>query len=301
MLIVSISPLCEPFDGYAVRFEGSAWIVVHDEPILEIRETGTLEAWFFAESDQWRADLIRQSDGLNPSSNRAYETAYDGSVNVSFFIGPQGTSATVSLRSAPVLAEQWHHFATTIDTNAGVARLFIDGQLDSETTVLTDGTPIPHLPVRNSTYPVFIGGRPTLAGIGAGVIDEVRLWNIARSPDEIAAGYRQPMDPASPGLIAYYRLDEGTGITADNAAGPSANGGLRNSATWIPTVSCCTTDVNADGVVNSTDVSAFINLWFEDQSAGTLAADWDGNGVLNSTDVAEFINDWFEGVAAGCG
>jgi hypothetical protein len=55
----------------------------------------------------------------------------------------------------------------------------------------------------------------------------------------------------------------------------------------------CAVDWDANGIVNSTDVAAFINSWFEDQAAGTLTADFDGNGVVNSTDVSEFINVWF--------
>ncbi len=63
----------------------------------------------------------------------------------------------------------------------------------------------------------------------------------------------------------------------------------------------CSADWNDDGVTNSTDVSDFINDWFEDQAFGTLVTDWDGNGVSNSTDVSMFINSWFEDIAAGCG
>lgn len=55
----------------------------------------------------------------------------------------------------------------------------------------------------------------------------------------------------------------------------------------------CLTDVNQDGVSNSTDVSDFINIWFTDQAKGTLDADFDFNGVSNSTDVSNFINAWF--------
>jgi len=62
----------------------------------------------------------------------------------------------------------------------------------------------------------------------------------------------------------------------------------------------CPTDWNHDGVVNSTDVSEFINSWFADQAAGTLIADFDGNGVVNSTDVSGFINAWFEAQVMGC-
>ncbi len=63
----------------------------------------------------------------------------------------------------------------------------------------------------------------------------------------------------------------------------------------------CPTDIDGNGVVNSTDVGEFINAWFLDQVKGTLVADWDGNGIVNSTDVGEFINSWFEDIAAGCG
>jgi len=54
----------------------------------------------------------------------------------------------------------------------------------------------------------------------------------------------------------------------------------------------CVADWDGNGIVNSTDVSNFINDWFQDQVDGTLVTDWDDNGVVNSTDVSNFINDW---------
>jgi hypothetical protein len=70
---------------------------------------------------------------------------------------------------------------------------------------------------------------------------------------------------------------------------------------FIVAPSGCAADFNRDGTVNSTDVSDFINQWFQDQLDGTLLTDWDHNGVVNSTDVSDFINDWFADTAAGCG
>lgn len=60
-------------------------------------------------------------------------------------------------------------------------------------------------------------------------------------------------------------------------------------------------DANRDGVVNSTDVSEFINLWFTDLAEGTLVTDFNPDGVINSTDVSMFINTWFVAAALGCG
>jgi glucose/arabinose dehydrogenase len=55
----------------------------------------------------------------------------------------------------------------------------------------------------------------------------------------------------------------------------------------------CVADFDGNGLVNSTDVSEFINAWFADQAAGTTVTDFDRNGVVNSTDVSEFINAYF--------
>jgi ELWxxDGT repeat protein len=56
----------------------------------------------------------------------------------------------------------------------------------------------------------------------------------------------------------------------------------------------CPSDFNADGVVNSTDVSDFISSWFQDQNNGTLVTDVNRDGVSNSTDVSDYINAYFE-------
>jgi hypothetical protein len=60
----------------------------------------------------------------------------------------------------------------------------------------------------------------------------------------------------------------------------------------------CLVDWDGNGVVNSTDVSNFINDWFTDQSAGTFVTDFNNDGVVNSTDVSDFISSWFAGCPA---
>ena len=65
-------------------------------------------------------------------------------------------------------------------------------------------------------------------------------------------------------------------------------------------VDVCPADIDGNGVVNSTDVSAFINMWFEDQTGALLNADFNRDGVSNSTDVSDMINAYFE-AGLGCG
>jgi hypothetical protein len=54
----------------------------------------------------------------------------------------------------------------------------------------------------------------------------------------------------------------------------------------------CGADLNADGVVDTRDLVAFLGAW----AAGRPIGDWDGNRVINTQDFLAYLNDW----AAGC-
>jgi hypothetical protein len=58
-------------------------------------------------------------------------------------------------------------------------------------------------------------------GVGFnGSIDEVRMWDVERTPEEIRSTMTDIVDPgAHPDLIAYYRFDalEDLGVGADGA------------------------------------------------------------------------------------
>lgn len=54
----------------------------------------------------------------------------------------------------------------------------------------------------------------------------------------------------------------------------------------------CPADINIDGVINTIDFLAFLNLW----TVGDLGADWNGDGTINTLDFIAYLNDW----VAGC-
>jgi hypothetical protein len=49
-------------------------------------------------------------------------------------------------------------------------------------------------------------------------MDEVRIWNVARSPQEILGARDRQLLGDEPGLLVYWRLDEGSGDASSNAA-----------------------------------------------------------------------------------
>ena len=59
---------------------------------------------------------------------------------------------------------------------------------------------------------VTLGGSQNFGTAGwAGVMDEIRIWRVARTPQQILANMRVVLKPTEPGLVAYYRLSEGSG------------------------------------------------------------------------------------------
>ncbi|HYE03420.1 MAG TPA: hypothetical protein VD963_09320 [Phycisphaerales bacterium] len=62
----------------------------------------------------------------------------------------------------------------------------------------------------------------------------------------------------------------------------------------------CPADHNADGVVDTQDVSAFLSDWFADIAGGTLVTDFDGNGTVSTGDLSLFLSAWFAALAGGC-
>ena len=70
------------------------------------------------------------------------------------------------------------------------------------------------------------------------------------------------------------------------------SGGWNSWITSFTISECCRVDINGDGVVNTQDVLAFLNLW----TANDSAADWNNDGNVNTQDVLAFLNAY----NAGC-
>ncbi len=162
-------------------------------------------------------------------------------------------------------------------------------------------------------YTQFVG--PALNGFGRvamlarvageGITSANNLWLVAEAPDgrlvRVAATGEAfevaPGDVRTVRDIGFEGGDpkEGHGqFTFDSTLAFRLNFTDFSDALVTARVACGP-DWNADGVINSTDVSDFINDWFADQASGTLATDFNFDGTSNSTDVSDFINAWFGG------
>ena len=69
-----------------------------------------------------------------------------------------------------------------------------------------------------------------------GNIDEFRVWNVFRTDTEILANMKVILKGNEPGLVAFYKFDEGIGTTIADATGTASNVATMVSTTkpmWV--------------------------------------------------------------------
>lgn len=152
-----------------------------------------------------------ESDGSNVDCNYAF--GFFGDVlGADFEDMASGANHPVVGRTAIPFGE-WHHVAATYDGTTW--RLYLDGVLDGQSAARAT-------PRADSIQHFGIGRMYDSTGVAAGAfdgaIDEVRVWDRARSAADIA-GARFSTAPTGEGLLARWSLDDDGGGMATDAVG----------------------------------------------------------------------------------
>ena len=186
----------------------------------------TIEMWVFPEAcvgGDPRATWLKKGDGVDCCSSQSYEILQNANhCVIAFFLGTQGYTEGW----APAPPGQWTHIAATYSQVDGLFRVFTNGTLNISTTVDAAGQPLASRPLRASTPVLRIGGNPFFAGVdGLGMMDDVRIWNEARTEGEIRSDIGRKLTGKEAGLVAWWHFD--------NANGQDATG---NGHTGTPSV-----------------------------------------------------------------
>lgn len=206
----------------------------------------TLELWAFVPGTAWRGDV-----------NTVFEYGATSPANGGFGLDFGGVPGTVDPFTngsfdndnqpsgiADYMTDQWIHFAMTYDQTAvtlyvngnfvmgtqGARKTVAGGMLNTAFTALT------------------MGGNPRGAYFN-GYIDEFRLWNVARTQDEIMANMGHTLSGNEPGLVGYWKFDDGDGTVAKDSvtsAGHTAHDGVLMATTpaLVPTWIDSTAPIN---------------------------------------------------------
>ncbi len=133
-----------------------------------------------------------------------------------------GNTATVLAGNTSLKLNQWYHVATTYDGSNII--IYLNGVQDGIVAVV--GT------MRTATQPFTIGSLLSSIRFFNGSIDDVRIFNYARTPAQVAWDYNRG------GPVGWWKFDECQGSVAHDSAG--TNNGTITVATGNPIGTCTT-------------------------------------------------------------
>lgn len=162
---------------------------------LSLTSTGALEAWIFLSAlSRWHGVISKGTANSDQSHNYAMEVT---NANVPNCVLGNGSSAVVVAGVAAIPLNTWTHLACTWDGTT--VRLYRDGSnVASGSQTLT--------PVAN-TAPLSLGQFGASSDRMQGRIDDVRVWNVARSAAEIVSDMNTPVGAVAPAATTISTIN----------------------------------------------------------------------------------------------
>ena len=234
--------------GSAVDFGGSNAYMSIASPTAMGASTFTLEAWINRQGagvgTETGANGFTDAIPIVTKGTSEDDPAGGSNIDMNYFLGIDNATGRLaadfeeaSNGSSPSLnhpasgtsvipMNTWTHIAATYD---GTWRLYVNGVLE---TTLAVNQP----PRSDSIQPFAIASALTSTnvpeGFFNGVIDEVRVWNVARTATEILNSMSLEI-PTAPNLIGRWSFNDGSGASVADSTG-NANGALNGTYAWVP-------------------------------------------------------------------
>ena len=166
-----------------------------------------------------------------------------------YLTGSNATETALDTDGAVLSNDSWYHVAATYDGN--YQKIYINGSLvktsADRNTVLPSGT---------SEYRIGL----STASYFNGIIDEVRIWNTARTADEIADNMERELVGNESDLVAYYKMSNGSGTTLTDNSSNSNTGTLTNMVTSGGSSDWVTSNAPL-GVMNTNYITDLEAVW----------------------------------------
>ena len=223
----------EVVEGTALDLAGNgSFVEIADSPALNnINQQVTVTAWIKpTEYSNRYTPILYKGDERTPEiSNRSYALWLRNDGRIQFAASPRGEAEKFAF-SPPgsITLNKWHHVAGVVDTSQNIVKIYIDGVMVGS----NDFRENPN--IYESSLPVRIGGSHEEKWVThasfIGQIDNVAVWDVALTADEIRSNMNARLKGNEPGLVAYWEFDEETEGDISDAASHKSNGTLIGDA-----------------------------------------------------------------------
>ncbi len=234
----------------SLRFEGKADRLLLRNSVNALSpDSFTIEAWVY--SPHWRNGWFentilstedRVTEDRKPRRGFAFAAGGRpggaGQLGLMLYIRGAGKA----LVSPPCLAtHRWYHVAAVVQQTK--VWLYVDGREVRHSEVLPGYVP--------SEEPMQVGNTGGFEERGMnGAIDELRIWNKARSQAEIQRDRTTSLRGNEPGLLAYFPIQKEDGAIPKNKVSNAIEAEFQPSrgTAWAPGYSPIATDVGVEAI-----------------------------------------------------
>ncbi|MHC4637407.1 MAG: LamG domain-containing protein, partial [Planctomycetota bacterium] len=226
---VSILPICP--SGSALELDGvNDYVEVLSNASLKTSNSLTIELWFKPDVDITPAlnhfiSLVNKHQGEN--SGLGYVLQFDngsgGNRGALRFVVGNGTSHICVSNKDNWSAGVWYHVGVSYEPTADSknVKFFVNGVLDA----VVDMKEL----IGTHDDPLYIGSEIGIRQYFGGILDEVRVWDVALTEVQMLTLMHTRPDTGEPNLVGYWDFDEGEGQVAYDKSGNGNDGVLGSS------------------------------------------------------------------------
>ena len=201
-------------DGAHLDFDGiDDYVAIADDPILRMTNALTMEAWF-------RPESLSATDYLLVINKEGeYEVGISPTGEIAWGLANTDPGWTWHDTGYAVNLNEWHHVAVAYDN--GTVNTYVNGNLVD--TYFGSGSIGDQHPALNE---LRIGGRQNNPSgkFFDGQIEEVRIWNSARTQAEVQANLDARLTGAEIGLAGSWTFFDGSGTVASDQTAAGNDG-----------------------------------------------------------------------------
>lgn len=200
----------------SLNFDGTNDFVQTTSPGITGNAARTVEAWI---KTSWTGTqrIIVDWGVMSPNGSRYTFAMNNGGIRIE--VGGNGVTGTI------IGDGTWHHVAATYDNSLATNKhkLFVDGMMvaGSNLTVAAN----------TAAGNIIIGRRNDGVNFWQGNIDDVRVWNVARTAADIAANMNTELTGTEANLIFYAKMDDDMASCDVVDCSPGQNHGTRIGGT----------------------------------------------------------------------
>ena len=248
------------------------YVELPNESNFDFTNEMTVELWMNSSvmPQQWDALVVKGDDSWRLHLNAS------GTVNFAC----NGVTPTQEINSTTSITDgNWHHIAATLGGDS--IKIYVDGVLENQASA--SGI------INNNVHTVLIGNNPIYSGRNfTGHMDDIRIWNVSRSAEQINGSKNCELQGNETGLVAYYNFNQGyneepnTSINSLIDATANANNGILTNFALTGSTSnwLAGSPIESGSIIPSVPTVTSLIQYAQNDTSSQLTATSGGTGLL---------------------